>query len=403
MPRPAARNCQTPTFGVVMVRIRGLPLPLALLVVLMLGTASCKEQAGQPKKQSQGRGEDATIQTPQPSPGSKAKSKRKDTGDDEGEDDEGDGDNGSDDDAVDAGKLWLKLGTLTPPDRLVTRTTDEIKTEIDADRSFFNNAPADDEAEAETCFSKTIAKHKIEAKRDRIAIAFDADFKTCFKAELTAAGEDITATVEEARMKLVIWYECPGVDLRQWDGKPADALMNSDSPCLKATEDVKHALNMRYVAKATYKVAGETRTFDVDMKYAAVNPNDGACVARYESGVFTHDDCVSVVRTVDKSTGSAGSTYARQEAQSLKAKAADKYYRSGKTNIEIDGWKGEMTYSGATTAPKYSMTKGTQRAAGTFSYKQKDEALSLHSASAPGFPGAPVARKDAIHRLLGRF
>jgi hypothetical protein len=116
--------------------------------------------------------------------------------------------------------------------------------------------------------------------------------------------------------------------------------------------------------------------YDISVQDGTMAPDGSKCIGTKTGNAVVMSNCSKVHRSdYTNVTGSVGSSiashfslYQFQNIQFLQIN--DPYYSSGVIAFKIDDWQGQMTYSGASIAPRWTATSSTgQQAAGTFAYQ----------------------------------
>lgn len=344
-----------------MARIWSPALVIAALSLVMVPLGGCKQEAKQGAAKKAAGASDAK---PSPAP---TKSSKPSTDDDDASDD--------DDDTSTDGTFFLKLSDVKAPSNLQALDEDEIAGEINSDSAYFFTDP-NPTASSDDCIGKAMSKHKTKLTGSVLSLAFSEDIKTCVKQQLESGTASSKATITEATVRVGLSLNCPGVDLSKWKDKVFDETVDM---CSAAKKEKRARMNVRYKLKGSLVVGGKTQKLNIDMKYVMSASDDGDCVTTVSGTTSTVNGCIRANVTADTSDDSLGSRFDRQETQKLTYRIKDKYYRSGKMNIELNGWKGNMTYTGASTAPKFSVTKSGDTATGTFTYVKPEAGINLTS------------------------
>jgi hypothetical protein len=95
--------------------------------------------------------------------------------------------------------------------------------------------------------------------------------------------------------------------------------------------------------------------------------------SRADSGVYSRKDSSSDKTEFD---------FERIVYRDVLAQKGDRYYRSGTFTVEMNDWKGEVVNSGASSGPKYALSRGSEVVSGTYAYNPGQEDMNLSESPA---------------------
>ena len=191
---------------------------------------------------------------------------------------------------------------------------------------------------------------------------------------------------------------CTGVDLSVYVGKTFKQVLemakqnNEDDPCANASS-TEIFVNSQSDTSYQAELNGKSYDMTTTEKSATINAQGGFCKKTKTNGTWQYDaGCQEFDLTLDKTGNAGGDTLSVMKYAGVTWKDKDRFYSSGKIGFALDGWQGEMSYSGANASPTWSAKNGTEQASGTFT----------GSASSMGLT-APAPRHTQLSPKLPRL
>jgi hypothetical protein len=305
-----------------------------------------------------------------------------------------------------AGAPFLALSDFTST-ALDDLSADDVGFELSGEFDFEAD-PKDsaDDGHINHCEAVT-SSPKISASADRMAVMLDADMVECTKKnadEPAVAGEaGSKVTVAAASLKIFVEVVCAGGDMSKYDGKSVADLEDTKlDPCFDAGGTTSTTLvHTEQISDLTYEITDSSGAkFDpVRVNHRAIAVTGASategCVRRREGDLIRSEgSCLAYSLSQDLDEPNSD-VLMKLSKSGLSFKDDDAYFRSGKIDIELNGWTGAMTYTSPTEAPTYSLTKGGQTADGSYRNLAEMQAeIAAEDASAAGDDSAADVSAD---------
>jgi hypothetical protein len=244
-----------------------------------------------------------------------------------------------------------------------------------------------------TCLSNKLDTAKLHA--DKVNIEIDAKF------DLMDCSMGDTVTLSKAELKFRMWIGCPDGDVEDLDGKTLLQASEVETDC---GEHMDHQVMFNFSLDMDYTTtvetqAGEQINIAVDtLSIDALQTASGKpCEQNHSGSTYTLSDRCQTVEKYTSLSNVVGSTsqgsmedYTRLGFRSLTVEDSGDptWYSSGSMDVVVNNWTGSLTFGGATTAPTYSLTDGTNTVEGTIG-----EGGSLRGAT------ANTAKARVLHKV----
>ena len=260
---------------------------------------------------------------------------------------------------------FLTASVFQAPASITQSPQTELISSINSESDLMQKSPSSSSTSA--CNQQFRNGTVITANAGSMTITYSQDVTSCMQGSMSAGN-----TVANMALKLYMYVECPGTDLSSYNGKTLAALPNNSVPCPGASSGV---YNSSMTGHLNISSGGTTGAYDVSVQDATMAPDGSKCIVTKTGNALVENNCYKVHRTdftnVTGGIGSMPSHFALYQLQNVQyLQMNDPYYSSGVIAFRIDNWQGQMMYSGATIAPRWtaSSAAGVQ-ASGTFAYQ----------------------------------
>lgn len=256
-----------------------------------------------------------------------------------------------------------------------------VEEEIQEDYEFFANEPETD-TDTDECYDK-LEQVIVFSTDTQLTVGADIDIADC----LDKSAKDFDW--ETARIRFYMTYDCSSGGLAKYnDSKWGDV---PETPCPQAEGTrIQLLLNTELDFRGTGTEGGKP------YKYKAVNANlistdaGESCSAEFKGGVWVQADGCIQRKLNGEDDGTANFIVNSYSGKSLTYTDNDLFFRTGVIDFTINDWKGSMTYSGADTAPSFTVANSKDSFTGTFEYNKFSKGPEAQSA-----PTAPTASEEA--------
>lgn len=186
----------------------------------------------------------------------------------------------------------------------------------------------------------------------------------------------------KAKFKVFIRGQCPGTDLSSLNGKPIISITELGQSEVCSTANEPQSLMTNIETHVGFKVTGEffgqaiiRESESITREYTGNPTFDGPCTGTQTSPeVQTQTAGCTKIKIVDniKSTNNDApdeadgkKSYFSAVFSELTGPKDSEWYTSGTAEVTAGAWKGQVTYTDATTPPTYEMTKDGQSKTGS--------------------------------------
>jgi len=261
-----------------------------------------------------------------------------------------------------SGRLTASLDTVS------------VEEKIHSDEEFFANAPETDTTEDE-CYN-TLDHALIKSTDTYLTVGTDIDIADCMNKTTSHV------TWEKARIRLYVKYECSSGGLEKYNGTAWSDLPEKPCPQIEGNK-VLFGLN----SEIDYRGSGTEDGKSITVK--ALNARQfgtdagETCGVEFKGGVWVQSDgCIQ--RYLDGlDDGAANFIVKTYVGKSITHNDSDLFYRTGVIEFTFNNWKGSMAYSGADTAPKYTVENGKDSLTGIFEFGKFSQGKTAASEEVP--------------------
>lgn len=277
------------------------------------------------------------------------------------------------------------------PGVLAAYDADDVKKEIQFDfREFLANPP---ETTGTDCEAKLYETITLKTSGTEYRAEADLDFSTCTKeryaSDTTYQGADFSEFSAKATLKLIVYGNCAGVNLDEFNGKPLRTLTNSN-PCNTGT-GIKATTESIFITSQSGKITNIatvgseeklTEIFDYESTTHTIKrgTKGRTCSLMINAGIKSYDDnCEEITRTITTkdASGFEGNVNENDDinkAHYLKkmysgvtgqADTTSSWYTGGMFEVTLNDWTGTVRYSSPTAEPIYEFNKGSETVTGT--------------------------------------
>jgi hypothetical protein len=265
---------------------------------------------------------------------------------------------------------FLSLAEFTSDD-LVPIESDMIGDYLNSVEEFVTEDFRESQESSSSACDRLVDSTEVSVIGDKMTVGFEIDFKECRQKDLLAAGIS-GYTIYEAKMRAYSEMQCEGEDLSAFDGKSFTELEKFEGTFCFKSRSLSHS-------EVVYKSTGpgpnpkvgstqEEAPTETDVRTLKITGSSATsgCEVTLEGDVYTQvGSCLDY--TLERRKAGQGDALHKLVTTGLTYKLADQYYRSGKISMDLYGWKGDMTYTGANTPPMWSLTKAGVTKTGTYS------------------------------------
>lgn len=284
---------------------------------------------------------------------------------------------------------FLTSADLSPGSLVTPLDKSSVLFSLNSESDFINHEPeasgsgsASGSSSGDDCTGDAIDTLVVKADADSLTVDGSIDLKTCMVAQLNDNAV-ATATVELASMKIAFAIACPGSDFSSYNGKTMAAI--SDDPNIEhlceagptRTSLANHELKMNYTTTTTAETLTISTKNTIRSLHSSSSPTNTACTSTLAGNTWTTDTgCTAISRLISSkittTTGQATKTEDSEDYTKLvmtnlteNNDSTSKWFTGGKFDVTFNDWTGSVTYTNATTAPTYSLTRGSETLTGT--------------------------------------
>lgn len=267
-------------------------------------------------------------------------------------------------DALITKSAFLKNSDFKAVTNLRKHTEEEIADNINNESKFFLNGPPLS-GEDSACHNKLLGTARLSATKTLVWFDFTGQLASC-----TENG--VTQTNNTTRMLFA--KECINQDLSSYNGLHPDK--TAEIKCKNGGRTYT-AFSQQHSGSSSGD--GMTLSGDYTMMWLEQSTDGKPCEVTQSGATFRNGPCTTqyaIKASNVKVNGVANNDnkggYTKVDVSGLTfTTITDKYYTSGGATFVMDNISGTMTYSGATTAPKWEakLSGSTKKIAGTFNPK----------------------------------
>lgn len=280
---------------------------------------------------------------------------------------------------------------LTPKDKLIAKLQDS---------NFLTNT---DEEEEETefgrCLNDKVRTSKFKLKGQVANYQFSGDLAEC----------DKSGNTSKMSFTLSFSIACEHGDLEKLDGLTMDEATKKFRGTATLCDDGKVAsASKSELVGADQGQTDKGQSFAREYVSVTVNGNQdgGPCLGTAKDGITTATGCVELynfkvtkfVLEGEPIPEQLVSDYFKVESRGIEARDDEPWYSAGSMQVDVNGWKGEVSYQDGKTPPQYELKSkdGKETAAGKLTKKTKDKSqLNLNDSNQP--------QEQQILRLMRRM
>ncbi|RYZ56871.1 MAG: hypothetical protein EOP07_11520 [Proteobacteria bacterium] len=256
----------------------------------------------------------------------------------------------------------LAASDLAAPSNIQLLNETEVKAAVESADLHANDADSSSEEGGDACFDALLATAFVPTINGTvIRINSRIDASDCIRKQATAAG--VTVNAMSAVYSFDVTYDCTGKDLSSLKGKALDADFNAEEFC---SNGLKGKVNTRSDLISNYTIQGQainTSTVSIDATSTASND---LCTVTANGASRGQSNCINISKTISTGTD-AEVSYQKLISNNLvwTPSSNNEFYTSGTMTATFNDWNGTITFSGATTPPAYTLTKGGATVTGT--------------------------------------
>lgn len=306
----------------------------------------------------------------------------------------------------------------------------EVKDELREDEDLWLNQPEEDEGDDsdyinEDCVNKTF---QLKGGKKSLTTVVNADLKECVDANKMAQSftksfgsdnqpvEAVTGDLKKYQSRLSLWGTCANeVDFTEFDGK---TFADIDEEKLEAKDcgSSESWQEQSFDLELTVRFTTGTTQFRLEFSTSSKSANYENVLGTPCKRAVSADKIESVDNCTEESAGQSTfklytvetngetavidrkeTTYTKATTNQITApeKSEDPWFSSGTIAYILGNWQGTITYSGPTTAPKYSMTFAGETAEGDLG-----DANAAALTPSEGSATNPIAQLRAFSRLF---
>jgi hypothetical protein len=274
--------------------------------------------------------------------------------------------------------------------KLATLDIERVANLIQQQKEFFAKEPEDEDdvgSEESKCLD-TIDSISVKSSENDMIIGAHIDFTDCYN---NLPNQEVDYS--EASVKIYIEYTCSSGGLGVFNGQTyGNVASKADTWCSAATESVE--TNM-YQMQIKFVGTFEDKIIDLNHLEMFANDQQKGCKTNLKGTLHTLEEgCLfSNLNNIDL----PGNEYLLKKIKTgvMTATINDQYFQSGSMSFDFNGWKGTMAYSGATTAPTWTITSEQDAISGTFEFGSVVDTKATQEVGAPTAPTANENLSDA--------
>jgi hypothetical protein len=235
----------------------------------------------------------------------------------------------------------------------------------------------------ETCMKNNQPKVNV-IEKSTINIDANIDILQCLKEQSGGTG----GSTEGAKfaVRYVFNISCPGADFSDLQGKKLDEVGLSGDDLFSSTIEAKckdsdsFRTFANYAFELTSTATGDEAS-EIIVKGAQFAKDGTACTHSKVAGGYQTDGCLSINYSRANLGGQGEKELSILESSKLLNTVASnaKWFAGGAFKLSLNNVTGTLTYTGASTAPSYSLTNGGTPLTGTLD----DSTLALESFKQP--------------------
>lgn len=278
----------------------------------------------------------------------------------------------SDDNAAETAGGFLTLADfpvstaskLTSEDAINNINDAKVLRDVEAEDKTTDDGESDGESDDKTekCFTETEPKWNV-INKSTLSLAANIDASECVK----SASADSPFPISKFTYRFVINATCEGADFSEFEGKGIGGGKSS----------VDEVDISPIIEKTCTTGAKIFENFDMSMgigekifvaKVATMTKDGGACEFVKSGEKETLNDCVfAEFSNFDGLVVEGKNRVNLIEANNVVSSGVDGalWFESGKFNVTLNNFTGSVSYQGASTAPVFSITDGTETKTGT--------------------------------------
>jgi len=225
---------------------------------------------------------------------------------------------------------------------------------------------SDDNDPFEACEKKNQPTIKI-VDGSTINVDANIDILQCLKEQAASSGQagggSQSVDGGQFAMRFVFNITCPGADFSEFQGKKIDEIglgvddslpSPIESKC-RALESIKTFVNASFILKSPE--TGD-KAFEVNMKMAQFTKEGDACTQTKVAAGYQSNGCLTMNYSAVNFGGMIKKNLTVFESSNLLngASSTATWFAGGAYKVSINNFTGTLTYTGADTAPSYSLT-----------------------------------------------
>lgn len=277
---------------------------------------------------------------------------------------------------------FIKKADLDVPSELVTKSKSSVEEDMqsasEVDTLYANAPKSNSEGEStSTCFDDPIKNIKVVAKSEKLTFGGKVDISDCLKTSFSKDSSDMfKITQVSGTLEVFSETSCEGVDLSSSDGKTFSEISSDgkfEKICASAAGG-RTLLNSRVIFNVTLEAQGQNISLSKQISFAAVDAEASGCVLTNAETTLTRPACVHLEAVKNLADSSQPDSVGKTEFKKYvmtniveNKEGSPLFFNSGTIDVTLSNWTGKITYSGAATAPQFSMTNGTDTITGTLS------------------------------------
>ena len=304
---------------------------------------------------------------------------------------------------------FLSTSELAKGSRVKTKDKATVESEIKTSDDFYDDGvPAMARMTTEDCISKKLNDLTAKSYGSYVGVGAEVDITDCAQAIL---GSDLTAA--PSKMRVALQIGCNNQDFSSYDGKTFGEISASDTTSCATSTTVSELRNIRVQLAATTTSSGHKVTFENMIYMGKATASAQPCTGAVEGDVLKEaDGCLDTNRSymsIFKIDGNADSQEGTEDFTQLEtsgivsANGDNVWYQSGKMKVTMNNWTGDVTYTGTSTAPTYSLASGTETATGSLgsarSASKKDLVREIAGSIVQKMENTTVSLKNAKRAL----
>jgi hypothetical protein len=218
--------------------------------------------------------------------------------------------------------------------------------------------------------------------KSTVTVSAKIDAAACVQKAIDKEAPDVKATITKANFRVFMQLTCDGADFSAVNGRKVtdsgEFEKIGEEQCGRATRRAV-IFNFETEDESSYTIEGKEIKQGSLKQLAQMNADGAPCIStQADNGSTWSDGC----GFYDKSLTTSAETPALVGTALLKVvkftgvkEVNDKtspYFSEGKASIDINGWKGEAVFAGATQAPSWSLKKGDVTVTGVYAPPKED-------------------------------